>query len=216
MRKLAVQDNDVVREYLLKCRDELTCERDLRNKHDNLSSYRAHSARRLNVDACLTAARHTVQQKTPKAARRNSCAQRISSRLLRRSQLLRTHGLRPCSIAGTKFAPQVLRQIPCCDKMLDRRQGDALFIKLCACIFMLLPEENKCPYLCRLAGKTREQFICNRSRRIVFLIARAIAFIGVILLVHKMAAQEFFHSLLHCRLRQSTAQLRHALTAILA
>ena len=157
-----------------------------------------------------------MQQKAPKAARCNSCAQRISSRLLRRSQLLRTHGLRPYSISGTKFAPQVLRQIPCCNKMLDRCQGDALFIKLCACILRLLPEENKCPYLCGLASKASEQFICDRSRRIVFLVARAVAFIGVILLLHKMAAQEFFHALRHRNLRQRTAQLRHALTALLA
>ena len=196
-RKLAVQDDDVARKYLLKRCNELPRKSNLRHEHNNLSSCGTHGTRRLNINARLTAARHAMQQAALKSALRNRCMEFRNSRCLRRRQGIRTGGRGARSVTVTCAAPQMLGQNPCIDEMLDGRRRNARLFQRRARMLPRLPKKRECPRLCGPARERRQRFVGDLPCCVILLIARLIAFIGVVFFAQEMVAQEFFNALLH-------------------
>ena len=117
-----MEDDNIVRKHLLKSRDKLPRQGNLRHKHDHLTPRRTHGARRLDVDTRLAAARHPVEQIAMKRSLRNARVQLRNRRPLRLRQFLGICPRRPRTIAGAQSAPQVLGQISGYDKFFDYRR----------------------------------------------------------------------------------------------
>ena len=133
----------------LKFCDKLPREGNLRHEHNNLPSRRTHGACRLDIDACLAAARHTVKQVPMKASLGEPCMQSGNRRCLCLRQFLDVLACCAHFITVAQCAPLMFDQQPCREEILDRRRRNALRIEFCTRIFAVFPKEGERPCLRR-------------------------------------------------------------------
>ena len=211
-----MHDNDVAGEYLLKCRDELPCERDLRHEDDDLPPACAYGTRRFNVDTRLTAACNSVQQIAAVDACCDALPQGICRmRLRRRQRHLSLRRLRLRTVAVACLTPPMLHDEICREQVFDSRACNARLLQYRRRRLCRIRKEAQRARLCRFARKRSEMFFCECfGGTIVFFIARPISAIRMVFLAYNPIAEEFFYRFLRRNIRQCTAELRDAPPAL--